>query len=471
MSTANRLSDLSPGAAVLIGAAAFAVGIAINVDNAKFFAHGIELIMPDGALRQTRIEAGYLMVIAELFFFFIASMVRGPGSGRWRLAFTVMALSLAAFETVTIYSTQAAIGRAGVAEVTGTDSRIEQLQASIAAHRRNAAALLEAGQHSSQSVIAASRADGARSIRDAAALDAQAQSLSAELDQLHASRRPTMESILGDDGAQAHNAAFAILLMLSGMLLTSSAGWFVGNARLAWAARQLGAAGRWARDGAARVAVPAAVAGSAAMMGTAAHAAPSPAPVARMVPAPTPSSIRYSIMPVAAPAQDRARADTLHCTDASTPAQGNCAHADTVAATECADASTPPQDDRAHADTAAPADCADADTVPAVRAQAKASRSQRRTPRADRVEDGQKIDTGTKGKSAARYLRVRAAVTAGQLKPSVRAIQAAEGGGTVVVRRYLQSLVDEGLIARKANGQGYELQRQPDHPSQHELAL
>lgn len=436
-----RLSNLSPGAAVLIGVLAFAVGIAINVDNAKFFAHGIELIMPEGALRETRIEAGYLMVIAELLFFFLAAMVRGPGSAGWRTAFTAMALALAVFETVTIYSTQAAIGRAGVAEVTGTDSRIEQLQASITQQRETARALRASGERSAASDYRDSRIAGMQAIDRAAALEARTAQLSAELGTLHASRRPTMESILGPDGAQAHNAAFSILLMLSGMLLTSSAGWFCGNARMSWAARKLGDAGRWARDGAAKVAMPAAAAGVVAMS-PAAFAAPapaSPAPQSLAAAAPSTSTIRYSV-PLA-----------------TVPAMPDRAHADTA--------------DRARASTPAPAERADAGTVQPTPASAKASRSQRRAPRATRVEDGQKLDTGTEGKAAARYRRVRAAVASGQVKPSVRAIQSAEGGGTVVVRRYLQTMADEGLIERKPSGQGYVLLRRPVHPDQIELTL
>lgn len=436
-----RLSNLSPGAAVLIGVLAFAVGIAINVDNAKFFAHGIELIMPEGALRDTRVEAGYLMVIAELLFFFLAAMVRGPGSAGWRTAFTGMALALAVFETVTIYSTQAAIGRAGVAEVTGTDSRIEQLQASITQQRETARALRASGERSAASEYRDSRIAGMQAIDRAAALEARTAQLSAELGTLHASRRPTMESILGEDGAQAHNAAFSILLMLSGMLLTSSAGWFVGNARMGWAARKLGDAGRWARDGAAKVAMPAAAAGVVAMS-PAAFAAPapaSPAPQSLAAAAPSPSAIRYSV-PLA-----------------TVPAMPDRAHADTA--------------DRARTSTPAPTERADADTVQPPPASAKASRSQRRAPRATRVEDGQKLDTGTEGKAAARYQRVRAAVASGQVKPSVRAIQSAEGGGTVVVRRYLQTMADEGLIERKPSGQGYALLRRPEHPDQMALTL
>lgn len=454
MTASTRLAELNPGTAVLIGVLAFSVGIAINVDNARFFAHGIELIMPEGALRDTRIEAGYLMVIAELLFFFLAAMVRGTGSTSWRTAFTAMALLLAAFETVTIYSTQAAIGRAGVAEVTGTDSRIEQLQASITQQRETARALRASGERSAASEFRDSRISGIQAIDRAAALEARNAQLADEMGTLHANRRPTMESILGNDGAQAHNAAFSILLMLSGMLLTSSAGWFVGNARMGWAARKLGEAGRWARDGAARVAVPAAVAGSAAVMGTTAYATPTPppAPASMTMPAAAPGAIRYS-MPgagtVPAARLDRAHTGTLPRADVSTPAPAERAHASTPPPVECADAST-------------------AQPAPTVR---KPSQSPRKAPRATRVDDGGKLDTGTEGKAAARYQRVRAAVASGELKPSVRSIVAAEKSGNIVARRYLQTMVDEGVIERKPHGQGYALLRAPTHPDQIELTL
>lgn len=71
------------------------------------------------------------------------------------------------------------------------------------------------------------------------------------------------------------------------------------------------------------------------------------------------------------------------------------------------------------------------------------------------VAAGAKIDTGTTGKAAARYNRVRAGVAAGSLKPSVRAIQAAEGGGTLVVRSYIKQLAADGVIVQA--GRGYVL--------------
>lgn len=64
-------------------------------------------------------------------------------------------------------------------------------------------------------------------------------------------------------------------------------------------------------------------------------------------------------------------------------------------------------------------------------------------------------DTGTVGKSAGRYELVRAGVIAGTIKPSIRGIQAAEGGSKDVVGRYIKQLAADGLIV--PHGRGYAL--------------
>ena len=58
-----------------------------------------------------------------------------------------------------------------------------------------------------------------------------------------------------------------------------------------------------------------------------------------------------------------------------------------------------------------------------------------------------------------RYQRIRAGVLAGSIRPSVRAIRDAGGGGTETVRRYLQQLAAEGAIVKE--GQGYALATKP----------
>lgn len=72
-----------------------------------------------------------------------------------------------------------------------------------------------------------------------------------------------------------------------------------------------------------------------------------------------------------------------------------------------------------------------------------------------RKVQGVQLDTGTSGLGAARYNRIKAAVMAGKLKPSTRALQTAEGGSGDVVRAYLQQLEKDGVTVRK--GRGYVL--------------
>jgi hypothetical protein len=56
-----------------------------------------------------------------------------------------------------------------------------------------------------------------------------------------------------------------------------------------------------------------------------------------------------------------------------------------------------------------------------------------------------------------RHEAIRAAVMNGALKPSVRAIQGAHGGGTLAARNDLNRLVDAGLIENQGPGLGYRL--------------
>lgn len=73
-----------------------------------------------------------------------------------------------------------------------------------------------------------------------------------------------------------------------------------------------------------------------------------------------------------------------------------------------------------------------------------------RKPRAASVRD-----TGTGEDDGARFLRVREGVEAGRIKPSIRAIYAAEGASQPVARRYLLALEQAGVIEQQ--GRGYRL--------------
>jgi hypothetical protein len=72
-------------------------------------------------------------------------------------------------------------------------------------------------------------------------------------------------------------------------------------------------------------------------------------------------------------------------------------------------------------------------------------------PRAKRAVSA-KLDTGTDGKAGARFKRIKAGVMAGKIRPSIRGIQAVEGGSQDVVLDYLRQLETEGVIVRAGRG-------------------
>jgi len=72
---------------------------------------------------------------------------------------------------------------------------------------------------------------------------------------------------------------------------------------------------------------------------------------------------------------------------------------------------------------------------------------------------GSKVDTGTSERDGSRYQRIKAAVVAGHLRPSLNAIQRAEGGGAPVIRRYLAAMAEEGIIEPTPDGKGWQIIR------------
>ena len=62
------------------------------------------------------------------------------------------------------------------------------------------------------------------------------------------------------------------------------------------------------------------------------------------------------------------------------------------------------------------------------------------------------MDTGTGPRDGFRFRRVRAAVKAGKLRPSIRAIYEAEGGSRETVIGYLKEMEREGIITAMPGG-------------------
>ena len=388
---------LSPPAYCALAGLAGVIGLSASYVTIKLFALAIQATEPEGSARELLTLAATLFVVAELAACFLVGLlpVRRLRALRWQLS--ACALALVAFEAVSLYGARVVLLQTADAQVGSVRVQADQLRASIEANRRSADALLAAGQHSSQSVIASSRADGARSIRDAAALEGEARRLAAELARLEAERKPTARGVFGESGVIALAVAQSLLMSCIGLLFLGAAGALV----------------RAARDAASTAAPmhPDAVVDAPLAMTDAPDAVPVAAPQSQGLPrgaiaAVLPSWGRYALVAGAGLA--------------------------TLGAAQAA-----PQ--QIHA--AAPADAPQAATDAPIDA-----------PQA--VIDA---PADASGDDAARFLRVKAGIEAGRIKPSLRAIYAAEGASQQVARRYLGQLLADGVIVDQGRGRGYRL--------------
>jgi hypothetical protein len=443
---------LSPRAYYALAVLASLVGLAASYVTIRLFALAIQQGESDGPARELLTLAAVLFVAAELAAVFIAGLlpVQRLRALRWQL--TVCAVVLLAFEAVSLYGARVTLAQASESRAGAAEGRARQLRASIEANRSAAAALIAAGQRSSQSLIATSRADGAQSLRDAAALEAATARLTAELAQLEAARAPTPTAVFGESGVIALAVTQSLLVSGIGLVFLGAAGVLVRSARdVAGAAASLHRAVSIdasvdTRDAApslqadavtatrraplaveqfqalprgAVAAVPtwgrsalAAGAGLVSLATAPAQAAQTPEPP---VPAPTSSTPQP---PAASTTASPPASVSLH--PPASPA-----------------ASTPSASTSLPADTATPA-------------------SRARRPAAARAASVRDADDEA---DAARFLRVRAGIEAGRIKPTIRAIYAAEGASQTVATRYLLTLEQAGVIRRA--GRGYALRDGP----------
>ncbi len=94
---------------------------------------------------------------------------------------------------------------------------------------------------------------------------------------------------------------------------------------------------------------------------------------------------------------------------------------------------------------------------PKPEAEAEAEAKPKRSPVRDVLATGQKVDTGTGERDGSRYRRVLDAVKAGSLRPSIPAIQKAEGGSYRTITGYLEAMASEGVIRKHPSGRGWLL--------------
>lgn len=406
-----------------------AIGLAASGVTAQFFVIGLQQLEADELARDALVAAGILMILTELAAFGLSALLPAQRlrALRWQLM-TIGAL-LVGFEGVTIYATQIALARTSENAHASIGSRISNLEQTIAAQRASAAALRAAGARDAESKYPYIRANSAETLRQAVQIERRMEPLSAELQKLHAQQRPTLKDALGDAGVLWYSVVRSLLISVMGLVMFGASGALLRAARSGRALPAPAAQPDTAVPGSAlpqpATAAPATVAQqhtSAAPANALPADAPQPLFGAGMgnwgkvgamgAAALTPVAAFAAPSPLAqAPAQQHSGAEmaSTDSTSASTVAQEG---GSTIWSTVQHTSSTAQQH---------------------VQAQFDAIEAQRDT----------------------RYDHLKAGVAVGAIKPSVRGLQAVASMGTATARRYLEQMLEEGVIVKA--GQGYTL--------------
>lgn len=367
------------------------IGLASSFVTMEFFILGLERAEPDTLAKEALIAAGVLMILTELAAFGLSALL--PASQlkalRWRLM--ACGLMLLTFEAATIYVTQVTLVKSSEATASAATTRIADLRASIDSRRASAAGLRQNAAQQSISIFAASRALGAVSLREALDIDKDIEPMAKDLAKLQAGKTATLTDVLGETGMLIYSVSRALLISVMGLVMFGAAGSLM---RCAFAAGTTGVPGTAAVPDAPDV--PVLTFKRAETVSPKEIYYPSKAFIAAGLP----------FVAMAAP-MVHAAPHVPVVSSSSVPVQG--------------------QDEGTAARTT-------------------------RVRKSTAITDGKKQDTGTEGKSAGRYERVKAGVLAGQIKPSVRGIQAAEGGGKEVVSRYIKKLAEDNVIEREGRG-------------------
>lgn len=365
------------------------IGLAASAITAQFFIVGLLKLETDALARDSLIAAGVLMIIAEVLAFGIASLLPRKQLASLRRKLIAIGLVLLAFEGVTIYVTQIALAQTASADAQASTTRIESLRSSIEGQRKSAAALRENAERQGASPHSWVRADGAKSLKEAIAIEAGIARQADQLASLEVIQRPTLASILGHYGLVVYSVARALLVSTVGLMMCAASGALLRARR--------------------------SVITAAAHPHSHAHAHESEPK--EVVDTPKGPGIFFGgrgyavIAPIAA--------------SLTAPA-----FAMTRSAFEVHAASTPGQ-----ASTAA-----------------KTLRPESTTPEKTKMQRAAMQDSGVGPDDGSRFLRVREGILSGQIKPSLREIWKAVRASQRVSTRYLEKMEEAGEITRGPRG-------------------
>ena len=432
--------NLPHWARIGIALACVAIGLASSTVAGWLLVRGLELTEPDDKARLILTAAVVLMILTELTAFFLTALL--PTARLYQLR--VMGVALLVFEVVTIFGTRLVLSDGAESAAIAHSTRIENVQRFIEARKADAGRVRAVGERQAASDNAWTRHLGALAIKQADAMEREIEPLREQLAELQAQRRPTFQHALGPQLALAHSIATPVLISSTGLVLFGVAGLML----------------RRNRD-------------EVRLVQPAVQDQPDPvqpvqaAPVQSISPVQTVPEYRTAVPMGAVPAVPQP-VSTLHhwrSIAAVAPLEAMSMASVAVAAPAAqspAETATIPEIEPATPVAAQPE--AEAGTVinqqecspPPEPARSEAAPVQSAVQASnDAGTDSQEVGTveheaGTGSDDC--YQRLRAAVLAGEVKPSVRALREARYGGTDAVRRYQQQLAAEGLITKTTKG-------------------
>ena len=433
-------------ARIVIALACVGIGIASSAVAGWLLVRGLELTEPDDKARLILTAAGVLMIMTELTAFFLTALL--PTARMYQLR--VMGVALLVFEITTIYGTRLVLSDSAESAAIAHTTRIENLQLSIDNRKADADRVRAAGERQAASDHAWSRHLGTLAIQKADTMEREIEPLREQLADLQASRRPTLQHALGPQLAQAHSIAMPVLVSSTGLVLFGVAGLMLRRNRDEVQPAQPAAQDR-----------------------------PDPvqpdhpvqvAPVQSISPAQAAPEHRTAVPHGAVPAVPQVVSPLHHWRSitAAVPLAAMSAAPVAVAAPAVETTVEAPAEavpaleiEQTQPDPIQPATDAGAAVQQEVAPQpdpVQHAPVQQVQPEMEPVQAADDAGTvepvvGTVGDD--RYQRLRAAVLAGQVKPSVRSVRDAGYGGTDAVRRHLQQLASDGVIVK--SGQGYAL--------------
>ena len=406
-------------ARISIALACVAIGLASSTVNGWLLVRGLELTEPDSSSRTILTASGVLMITVELVAFFLAALLPAAQLRRLR----IMGLALWLFGCITIFGTRLVLNHNAESAIAAQATRLDNVRQAIASRLADADRVRANGERQGASANAWARHLGAMAIKQADAMERDIEPLRDELANLQAEQRTTLLRVLGPELALVHSVAMPVLISSLGLVLFGVAGMMLRRVKTD---------------------------GDTPLQPTVTTQQSPQAPPLQPEQTVTPhrSAVPHGAIPAVPPTVNPMT--NWRSITAAIPLAAMSAAPTVIASPAVAPRTKEPA-------TASPFQEitleATPEIAPTIEIEPAVTALEQSTVAAVTAVDVA-VTAAVTGQDDC-YQRLRSAVLAGEIKPSVRALNNAGWGSIRAASRYLKQLADEGVIVKE--GQGYAL--------------